>query len=632
MKSQLTFPKPRQSGYALMLTLFMVAISMTLLVSTMSRLRGDADLNARSGQYNSSLFAAEAAVERVIARMQYDYANGGENWVSNNLSAYRDFYPGADSGESSQVNGYWSNFQFSDARGNVNKTYLNVIGTERTWQPVSSQWAGLFGYTTTYRVISNARQPKGRFNLTNAVQQDIEFQSIPVFQFAIFYNGLMEFTWNATMAVNGRTHANGNIFIGSANDLTFGTLVTTTGMIYKTNWDGHALSTMTGTTRFPTNNAAGTPGYTTNVANLQLPIGTANTAASVREIILMPATNEPSSNALAQARYYNKAGVVVLVTNNFSNTVITVSVKTSITDTPTNLVEVFASTNMIGTNRYLSTTFPWLTISSNAFVDFREGSKKVKATDIDVGVLKNWLPTNAFITSTKFTPASGQYPNIFYVADLRDQGVSELAAVRLKNGSIIPTNGPLGGQPSGWTLATPNPLYVQGHYNLGPGGTPGATNTSTTSYPSSLISDAITILSVNWNDATYSTNTLLNRPAADTTVNAAILTGTVFSNPTDWTDTNHFSGGVMNLPRLLESWTGDTLTMNTSIVNLFDSVRATYFFKNPGMYYYAPTRAFVFDNNFTNQYKLPPGTPTVQVVNRSNWRVPPPGVTNYAGR
>jgi len=143
MKSQLTFPKPRQSGYALMLTLFMVAISMTLLVSTMSRLRGDADLNARSGQYNSSLFAAEAAVERVIARMQYDYANGGENWVSNNLSAYRDFYPGADSGESSQVNGYWSNFQFSDARGNVNKTYLNVIGTERTWQPVSSQWAGL---------------------------------------------------------------------------------------------------------------------------------------------------------------------------------------------------------------------------------------------------------------------------------------------------------------------------------------------------------------------------------------------------------------------------------------------------------------------------------------------------------
>jgi hypothetical protein len=625
MKTQLTFPGPRQSAYALMLTLFMVAISMTLLVATMSRLSGDADLNARSGQYNASLFAAEAAVERVIARMQYDYENGGENWISNNLSAYRDFCPGRDAGESNQVNGYWSNFQFSDARGNLNKTYLSVLGSDRVWQPASSQWPGLYAYTTTYRVISNAKQTKARFNLTNAVQQDIEFQSIPVFQFAIFYNGLLEFTWCAPMTVNGRTHANGNIFIGSASDLTFGSLVTATGLIYKTNWDGHALSTMTGNTRFPTNNAAGTPGYTTNVANLQLPIGVANTAAAVREIILMPTTNEPPTNALAEARYYNKAGVVVLVTNSFTNTVITVSVKTSMTDTPTNLVEVFATT---ATNKYVSTNFPWLTIGTNSFVEFRENQKKVKATDIDVGALKNWLPTNAFILS-KFTTASGQYPNIFYVADLRDQGSLELAAVRLKNGSIIPTNGPPGGQPSGWTLATPNPLYVQGHYNLGPGGTAGSTNTSPT-YPSSLISDALTILSGNWSDS-Y-TNPATSRLAVDTTVNAAILTGTVFSNPTDWTDTNHFSGGVMNLPRLLENWTGDTLTMNTSIVNLFDSVRATNFFKNPGVYYNAPTRNWVFDNNFTNSAKLPPGTPTVQVVNRSNWRVPPPGVTNYAGR
>jgi hypothetical protein len=30
-----------------------------------------------------------------------------------------------------------------------------------------------------------------------------------VFQFAIFYNSLLEFTWCAPMTVNGRTHANG---------------------------------------------------------------------------------------------------------------------------------------------------------------------------------------------------------------------------------------------------------------------------------------------------------------------------------------------------------------------------------------------------------------------------------------
>src|SRR4029077_16782306 len=135
-------------------------------------------------------------------------------------------------------------------------------------------------------------------------------------------------------------------------------------------------------------------------------------------------------------------------------------------------------------------------------------------------------------------------------------------------------------------------------------------------YPSSLISDAFTILSTSWTDTTNASSSVGSRNATATTVNCAILTGIVYSNPTDWTDTNNFSGGVMNLPRLLESWTGDILTMNTSIVNLYDSVRATYFFKNPGVYYYAPSRNFVFDNNFTNSAKLPPGTPTVQVVNR----------------
>jgi hypothetical protein len=206
----------------------------------------------------------------------------------------------------------------------------------------------------------------------------------------------------------------------------------------------------------------------------------------------------------------------------------------------------------------------------------------------------------------KFPPGSGLYPNVLYVADFRTIGPNtNLYSVRLANGFIIPTNG--------WTVATPNPLYVWGHYNIGPGGTttPGNTDTSKT-FPASLVSDALTILSPNWQDATfYSGGSLGNRPAVSTTVNAAILTGIVYS--TDNTS-NHFSGGVMNVPRLLEDWTGKTLTLNTSIVNLFDSVRATNWFISPGVYYYAPTRAFSFDRNFTNATKLPPATPALTLA------------------
>jgi hypothetical protein len=107
------------------------------------------------------------------------------------------------------------------------------------------------------------------------------------------------------------------------------------------------------------------------------------------------------------------------------------------------------------------------------------------------------------------------------------------------------------------------------------------------------------------------------------------LTGVVYSTASDST---HFSGGVHNLPRLLENWnSGITLTMNTSIINFFDSLKATNQFINPGVYYNAPTRQFSFDNNFTNSTKLPPGTPCIGQLVRSKWRVPPPNTVTYAG-
>jgi len=72
----------------------------------------------------------------------------------------------------------------------------------------------------------------------------------------------------------------------------------------------------------------------------------------------------------------------------------------------------------------------------------------------------------------------------------------------------------------------------------------GTTNTTRT-FPSALISDALTVLSANWQDPTgddtFNTGV---RVAASTTINAAILTGVVYSSSTDPADTSHFSGGV----------------------------------------------------------------------------------------
>src|SRR5262249_38046095 len=72
----------------------------------------------------------------------------------------------------------------------------------------------------------------------------------PVFQYAIFYNNLLEFTWNAPFTNRAPVHANGDIFVGSSTNLIFSYPVEATGGIFKTNWAGHLVNTMTGLLAF----------------------------------------------------------------------------------------------------------------------------------------------------------------------------------------------------------------------------------------------------------------------------------------------------------------------------------------------------------------------------------------------
>jgi hypothetical protein len=106
-----------------------------------------------------------------------------------------------------------------------------------------------------------------------------------------------------------------------------------------------------------------------------------------------------------------------------------------------------------------------------------------------------------------------------------------------------------------------------------------------------------------------------------------LLAGVVYSAGS--TGTAPFSGGVMNFTRLLENWSGHTLTLNGSIVNFFDSVKATAPFQNPGVYYSAPSRNFNFDPNFLDVTKQPPGTPEVRTLIRASWVNARPNTTNY---
>jgi hypothetical protein len=592
MKIQSAPGRRMQAGYALLLVMILLTVSLIVLGATMNRTSSTAMLTDRNNLYTAAGSAADAATEKALSLMMNDFQINGETRVTANLGRYATNIPTA------SENPFFGNFEFSDAQGHANQTFVQRHDTNANaaFVALQEQYAGLNGFSSTYRIISNVRALNSsyNYNFTNAVQQDVQLAEIPIFQFAIFYNGLMEYTWCAPLTVRGRVHANGDIYVGSSANLTFNYTVTTTGQILSPAWDGHTPGQYTGPVAY---NGAPKPGYSTGVAALTLPIGTNNSAAAVREIVNPPPSGESVNSAMGSQRYYNKAGMLIIVSNNAVNV-----------------------TLENGGGDPFPWVLPWTNanyfISTNAtFYDQREGMT-IKATQLDVGKFITWVGTN-IPAITKFNGVNGNKLNILWVADYRTTNSTTLTGVRLVNGTTIPGNG--------LTVATPNPLYIVGNYNCPNPAYLGTTNT-TASSPASVISDALTLLSANWSDALSGSGYGARPMPVATTVNAAIIAGVVYSTGSGATT---YSGGVMNLPRLLENWNGITLTLNTSMVNLYNSVWAIHQFQNPGFYYNAPSRNFNFDMNFNDPSKLPPGTPGIRRIIRANWCNPGPDNTNY---
>ena len=595
MRHRTSTRKPR-AGYALLMVLSFTAIASLVLAATLGRTLTNAKLNNRSNEYNVTGNAAEAAVEKAVARLGYDFQIYGLGAVSGNLALYQAGIPNEDT--------FWNTFAFSDGNGHANKTYVGMVTNNYTG-PLPSQYPGLYtARAPIYRVISNARLASGGV-VTGTCQEDVLLALVPLTQYAIFYNGLLEFSTCAAMTVNGRVHANGSIYTGTGASLTFNGTVTSTGTISSPAWNGQGPSwSDKGTFK-------GSPTSRTNVPSLALSIGSTN----VHDALELPPAGEGPTSTKGESRFFNQAQTVLLI----SNAVVTMQIQASLNyqvpgADPAPLF--LTSTNIPSA---LATNFPFL-ITTNTFTDQRE-NKTVQTTQIDVGKYAAWIKTNATILS-KFPTGSGSYPTILFVADNRTTTSSQLAGVRLMNGVAPPANGGLG-----WSVATPNPLYVLGHYNCTNSAYLGTTNT-TSSVPCAFMSDALTILSPAWQDS-KSANSYTTRSATNTTVNAAILTGIV---PSTGSTSTTFSGGVHNLPRLLEDWNSPstrTLTLNTAIMNLFNSKSATHVFVNPGTYYDPPTRQFSYDLNFQDPAKQPPGIPCAMVLVRLNWATPPANTITY---
>lgn len=175
----------------------------------------------------------------------------------------------------------------------------------------------------------------------------------------------------------------------------------------------------------------------------------------------------------------------------------------------------------------------------------------------------------------------------------------------------------------GFTVASENPVYVQGNYNSGPSDPMWGGGSNTTPHSAAaIIADTVTVLSNNWSDANSLANAtnLGGRPATTSYYRMAVAAGKNVPFPQPGWASKDFGtdGGLHNFLRYLENWGGQQLFYNGSLVSMYYSEYNTGTFKCCTVVYSPPTRNYSFDTLFLNPANLPPGTPTFQdVVNLS---------------
>jgi Tfp pilus assembly protein PilX len=177
----------------------------------------------------------------------------------------------------------------------------------------------------------------------------------------------------------------------------------------------------------------------------------------------------------------------------------------------------------------------------------------------------------------------------------------------------------------GLTITSENPVYLQGDWNATTGGTDPFAGAHVAT---SVVADAVTLLSGNWNDnnSFRFPYTASGRPRQDSSYRLAIISGKgpVFTRPTNGEGTTFGTdGGVHSFLRFLEGSDG-TVNYRGSMATLYYHRQAISPFKccgvpgngeNGGIVYDVPNRVYSFDLDFLDPALLPPLTPLFRDTN-----------------
>ena len=556
-------------GFALEATLLLLVLFGALVGAAMAGVTTfvrTAGFDARAAR---ATYAAEGGADQIMAQLDAAMQDGA---ISN---------AELDSLRAPELDGF--RFQQTTTRN----------GTPEYRTVTRGAYAGLFAVEQPLTVRVNATDTIGN---RASVELGVLAQSIPIFQFGVFFDRDLEINPGAPMTFVGWVHTNGGLYM-SSNTANFTNRVTSADSVFWQRKDannrlnGVRINNQSGTAvllDFDSRSLAGAAFVARS--NLRFGGRLQSRASGVNPLRLpLPSTMEPielvrpgvsgDTPDVQQVRMFYKADLRLVI--DLAQDI----------DTPAEFCNVVTFVRGTGLTAMPNATCQAVfRFTPNRFFDGRERTG-VDVVDIDVGQLRTWI--NGGPDARKV--------GVLYL-EFRNRNVADALrnypAVRLRNGAELPL--PPTGSNGGLSVATHVPLYIQGNYN------------TTNWRPAAVFADAVTFLSNAWNDANQAV--FARRAATPTTMNVAMIAGNS-ETPNDWMRagaTQQYGGGLENFPRFLENWTGIASNYTGSLVCLFPSEQSTGVWGhnlNGQAYYNAPTRNWAFDTRYRDPNNLPPGTP-----------------------
>lgn len=562
-----------ERGVALIISMLIMAVLSVLGLAFLTTAKTEDTIAGNYRNHTAAFYAAEAGVEAGVANLKTLLATAPTPTPTqlDNLAAPALTDP----------NFTFDAFQVRRVRTVPPYSYISSLD--------SGPFSGLSGISTDYVVTAQVTGPRGS---RAQVSQTVRYMQIPLFQFAVFYGrGVdLEITPAPPMIIKGRVHANSNIFTLARTSLHYEEPMTTSGHIYRyikrdpSDRDANPMiKAADGAYKALDFDFEYGPGFSSpwtpaewkdhalqtfggkvadkemGIKDLNLPLPdllTSGTPDVVSHQIIEKGL-PGDSDALKEAKLYYQAELRIEDGQGYAKDGSTVNLNTCKKGGGGDAVQ------------------------TKTFYDGRE-KKTMSVTEVDIAALG----------ACGVMPANG----ILYVT----RGDAD-SAVRLVNGSKLPSQG--------LTVVSEKPVYIQGDYN------------TVNKVPAAVLGDAITVLSNNWGPNNSDSNAkakgkISDRPAANTTVNAAFMLG-----PAVESVVGTGNGQLENVIRMLEDWGGKTFNYSGSIVSLWHSQHAQGQWgccgSSPWHFYKPPNRNWGFDTMFlTNP---PPGTPMVVEIIRGRW-------------